>query len=894
MESAQDEHFTPDRVRFLGIIGNVVGLTLQQGKMWQHLQASLDELEVLDEVARIITSTLDIDEVYEKFAVELQKLIPFDRINIMVVDLSQNTYAIKYNFGDRVHDFEAGDSGSLINTATGRVAKDCSPRIVKDLRVSAEHPSDQRFVDAGLFSYIMLPLVSKGVVIGTLGLRSREIGAYGEKELKILERLSGQIASSVENADLYEARRQAEAEERLKAGQLESLLNVANVLSGPGAFVEKCKIALECFTAIPGVSTATLRVPVGDLEGMKLVAQAGGASASEPLVLSPDSLSSRVFERSELLVVDDYQRHPIVNKSIQTSDNKSIIFMPVKTGNGRAVGLVNVASFDLGYFTPERVRYFTALADGIGTLLENAELYQQMMSELDQRQKTEEALRESESRFRALAENTSDVMWELDASLKYTFCSPNIKEITGYEPAEMIGNSPFNYVPIADAVRMREVFGELIEKQEPFQLIEHIVNHRDGSQYILESSGMPIFDHSGRFAGFRGVDRDVTERKSAEITLQNNFQMATLGELASGIAHELNNPLAAVMTFAHLLKSEDLPESVEDDVDKIFAESQRAARVVHNLLAFARRHEPEKKYVDISGAVGRALSLKSQDLRANNIQIKTNYETGLPRTMADEHQLTQVFLNIVTNAGQCMTENNGGGTLWIRGWTEDSILRFSFRDDGPGISKQNIDKVFDPFFTTKESGKGTGLGLSMCNRMVVAHGGKIWVESEEGKGSTFFVELPLSDPTDAPVSNGGTVPQQIKTETTGAKIKGRRILVVDDEAVFTDPLCRILSREGHVVEVARDGNEALRAIEKQKYECILMDVRMPGMGGKELYRRIRDDNEALARRVIFATGDTLNPDTQDFLRDTGNAWLGKPFTVEELEDRIQECLTQVG
>ena len=389
---------------------------------------------------------------------------------------------------------------------------------------------------------------------------------------------------------------------------------------------------------------------------------------------------------------------------------------------------------------------------------------------------------------------------------------------------------------------------------------------------------------------YTDLSKEVADRKrTEEILAERTAALASVGELAAEIAHELNNPLAAVMTFAHLLKSQDLPGGVGEDVDKIFTESQRAARVVQNLLAFARRHEPEKRYVDVSGAVSRALSLKAQDLSANKIQVITDFESGLPMTMADEHQLTQVFLNIVTNADQTMTESNGGGNLWIRGWQEGTSLRFSFRDDGPGISKENLEKVFDPFFTTKSSGKGTGLGLSMCHRMVRAHGGKIWVESEEGRGTTFYVDLPL----ELPEREGDSEGLEQCQEKVG-KIRGKRILVVDDEAVFTDPLCRILTREGHVVEVARDGDEAWQAIGRNNYECILMDVRMPGVGGKELYRRIRDRDEELAKKVIFATGDTLNADTQEFLESTGNAWLGKPFTVEELEDKIQKCLAREG
>lgn len=152
------------------------------------------------------------------------------------------------------------------------------------------------------------------------------------------------------------------------------------------------------------------------------------------------------------------------------------------------------------------------------------------------------------------------------------------------------------------------------------------------------------------------------------------------------------------------------------------------------------------------------------------------------------------------------------------------------------------------------------------------------------------MELPIEGPLEAEPAEAEEA--EVAEETATGNIKSKGILVVDDEAVFTDPLCRILSHEGHVVDVARDGEEAWQAIGRKRYECILMDVRMPGVGGKELYRRIKAQDEGLAKRVIFATGDTLNPETQEFLEDSGNAWLGKPFTVEELEGRIQECLAQ--
>jgi signal transduction histidine kinase len=367
------------------------------------------------------------------------------------------------------------------------------------------------------------------------------------------------------------------------------------------------------------------------------------------------------------------------------------------------------------------------------------------------------------------------------------------------------------------------------------------------------------------------ADRERTE----EILAERTEDLASVGKMVSEIAHEVNNPVAAVMGYAELLKGQNLPGEAREDVDAIYSQSQRAAEVVKSLLLYSRRPEPDKRYIDVSGAVNQALALIDQGLTENNIEIRKEFESGLPKTMADEHQLTQVFFNVVVNAVQTMMESKGEGTLRIKGWQKGPNLRFSFSDDGPGFSHENLGKVFDPFFTTKEVGKGTGMGLSMCSRIVRAHGGTIWAESEEGDGATFYVELPVESPVDKDM-----------------EIKGSAILMVDDQKVFRRVWHRVLSKEGHVVDVVSGGEEALQAIRKNRYECILMDIRMPGMGGEELYQRIKGSDERMANRVIFATGDDLNSKTKEFLESTGNTWLAKPFTIEELKAKIQECLSK--
>ncbi|MFC1956708.1 sensor histidine kinase [Chloroflexota bacterium] len=220
-------------------------------------------------------------------------------------------------------------------------------------------------------------------------------------------------------------------------------------------------------------------------------------------------------------------------------------------------------------------------------------------------------------------------------------------------------------------------------------------------------------------------------------------RLASVGELASGIAHELNNPLTSVIGFSQLLLDKDIPGDIKEDVRIISSEAQRAAGVVKNLLTFARKHAQVKELVNISDIIKKVLELRAYEQRVNNIRAKTQFAADLSEVMADYSQMQQVFLNIVINAEHFMFEAHNKGTLTITTEKEDNVVRASFTDDGPGIPKEDLGHLFDPFFTTKEVGKGTGLGLSICHGIITEHGGQIYAVSEPGEGATFIVELPV-------------------------------------------------------------------------------------------------------------------------------------------------------
>ncbi|HUV51963.1 MAG TPA: ATP-binding protein, partial [Dehalococcoidia bacterium] len=220
--------------------------------------------------------------------------------------------------------------------------------------------------------------------------------------------------------------------------------------------------------------------------------------------------------------------------------------------------------------------------------------------------------------------------------------------------------------------------------------------------------------------------------------------LAAVGELAAGVAHELNNPIAAVQGYAQLLAAKkDVDESVKKDLDVIYREAQRAGKITKNLLSFARRHEPENRFISINETLEKTLELSAHQMKINNIEIEVELAPDLPRTMADFYQMQQVFVNIINNAEQAMLESHGKGKLIVGTRKSGDMIQITFKDDGPGIAEENLKKIFDPFFTTKEVGKGTGLGLSICYGLVEAHNGRLYARSKLGEGATFIVELPV-------------------------------------------------------------------------------------------------------------------------------------------------------
>jgi two-component system NtrC family sensor kinase len=567
------------------------------------------------------------------------------------------------------------------------------------------------------------------------------------------------------------------------------------------------------------------------------------------------------------------------------------VALPLKA-KGATLGMMVLCSQRPRQVDRNSSEFLSSVGDVIGVAIENAALYRDIAQLADRLKVQSEQLRASEHKYRSLIENAKDaVVLIQDGRIQYA--NQSAIDISGYSLEELYQlDNMLGLVREQDRDFVQERCQQLKENTDVHTL-ELVARRKDGSDVTVEVRGSTV-EYNGRPAR-QYMIRDISEQKLLREQVVRSEKMAALGQLISGVAHELNNPLTVLIGYSELLSLEtNLTDPVLRGLDTIQEAARRAGKIVQNLLMFARQHQATQVRVNINEVIEHTLALRAYEMNVSDIEVVRDLAPNLPETVADPHQLQQVFLNLVMNAEQAMLEAHGRGRLLIRTrekpWSRPDlrnsspIVEIIFSDDGPGIAPANLHHIFEPFFTTKPVGQGTGLGLSISHGIIQSHGGRINVHSEPGSGTTFAIELPVVSEAPAPINRRPELPPRKPVST-------KSVFIIDDEPGIVDLLRRVVTAEGHQVEATTSSTEALTRLQQKEYDLIFCDIKMPHMDGQELYQEIKRRNGRLAKKMIFVTGDVINPQTRDFLAHSGSRFLEKPFITEEVVRVVRSILS---
>jgi signal transduction histidine kinase len=382
------------------------------------------------------------------------------------------------------------------------------------------------------------------------------------------------------------------------------------------------------------------------------------------------------------------------------------------------------------------------------------------------------------------------------------------------------------------------------------------------------------------------IQNETLEARVRERTQQllQSEKLAAMGSLLAGVAHELNNPLSVVMGQAALLQQTAGGGPMADRAGKIAKAAERCARIVKNFLALARQQPMERQVVSLNRVVQEAVELLAYPLRVDSVETTLELAPELPGIWADPHQLHQVVVNLISNAHQAMRAMLTPRRIMLTTRLDPAPGRVHLvvADSGPGISAEVQGRIFEPFFTTKPPGQGTGLGLSLCQGIIERHEGSIRVTSQPDQGAVFSVELPI-DP------RRTTRPEVVKPVSL-PPIREKTVLIVDDDQDVAETLSELLQLDGHHAEIVGDGKMALDKLRARTYDLLLSDVKMPDTDGPRLYTQLERYHPELLRRIAFLTGDTLSPETSEFLERTRVPTIAKPFTLEQVRQVIQQVM----
>jgi len=566
-------------------------------------------------------------------------------------------------------------------------------------------------------------------------------------------------------------------------------------------------------------------------------------------------LVARSLGRERLELVRDSGDAP--TELVSGVQAESAAAVPLRA-HGVVVGTLVIADPRGGVFNPEDLRLLSTVANHAAVALANARFFEMVRHAKEQWETAFDALHEGI----AVVDEGGRVL-RANRSLAQMLDRP-VAAVVGEELLPALVGQATESTELLAAARRGEQAAALVARSDRLQ-----------RTLRLNAAGIA---GAGPERSVVVLVEDVTDQQAMESQLIQSEKLAAVGQLVSGVAHELNNPLTSIAGLAEfLLEQQELGPKDRDHLQVIHEQAERAGRIVRNLLTFARKGPGERARVNLNDVVQRTLLLMSYDLKLKDIRTEKNLGSGMPDVVGDRHALQQVVLNLVTNAAHALAGNEAGRprTIRINTWF-DQRVRLRVADTGPGIPEEVLPHLFTPFFTTKEPGQGTGLGLSITYSIVEAHGGQITVERPPEGGAAFLVELPPA---------GADVPQRHSAEVEAPPLPPtarRTILLVDDDPAVRRMIKALFGREGHTVEVARNPGQALDLARARTYDLILADGQASARG-RRFVEELVEARPDLRDRILVATGD-VRPTTEVALGQLGLRYVRKPFNLRDLRD----------
>ena len=501
----------------------------------------------------------------------------------------------------------------------------------------------------------------------------------------------------------------------------------------------------------------------------------------------------------------------------------------------------------------------------------------------------ERRVRERERWFSTTLRSISDAVVTVDLAGNVTFMNATAEELTGVPATSAIGRPAREIVRLLDPAQPASPLDLVLEQRAAIRIEEAPLKHATRGPRIIADSASPVMDED-HMLGAVMVFRDVTEQKLVQKQLELTDRLASLGTMAAGVAHEVNNPLAVVTANASFVRAElemlELAATADSSQLAAILEAQREietaaariARIVSELQAFARPHTPSRGEANVADAVQWAVRSTAHEFRYRaRVIVEID---GALHVQLDETRLGQVLVNLMMNAAHSIELGAfDKNTVTIHARQNGNEVVVEVRDTGSGMSPELIKRVFEPFYTTKDVGVGTGLGLAICHGIVSSAAGKLEVESEPGVGSTFRIRLLVAVLT----------PRSEAKPAVISRVRRGKMLVIDDEPMMLKALRRLL--RDHDVVTVTDPEDALKLLDRgERFDIVFSDMMMPSMTGMDLYERLLADHPDEARRVVFVTGGAVNARVADFLAVVPNACLEKPITMEELSAFVQQRL----